>query len=306
MSELGIEVIYSTSSDNLVSCDEIEERAEKYKIPLDLLPRPIGEESLFKRATSSMATNVCTNESPIICRELPKNKSPKNTVVRVFEKRLVDKDILIEMATMFFNKTTGNIKYSIITEEGRDIIEKVLKKCSNEGYSTEKEVRASIQRASNVFMGVKLRRNGGVFFIPKQFVPYWDNYAKIYKGHNCIEFADITVNDDFRGKNTIYNAIEKEIKESICDEIGKFGVEVSPSGRLNDIVKAFKDTVISGEIKIDAFSNMVKRFYLYVKKVKVYKDLIGSDLDGIYYQVVSAKEFLEEEFNEREELCLFG
>lgn len=306
MSELGIEVIYSTSSDNLVSRDEMEKRADKYGIPFELLPRIINEDSLFKRTTSSMATNICTNEEPIICRELSKQNSPKNTIVRVFEKRIANTNTLVEMATMFFNKKTGYIKYSILTEEGRNIVKRVLEKCNTEGYSSEKEVRASIQRAASAFMGVRLRKNGGVFFIPKQFVPHWDNYAKIYKGQNCVEFVDITVTDDFRGKITIYNAIERDIKESICDEIAKFGVSVSPDERLNDIVKKFKDTVASGEIKIDAFNNMVKRFALYVQKVKIYKELIGSDLDGIYYQVLSAKKFIEEEFETREEFQLFG
>lgn len=306
MSELGIEVIYSTSSDNLVSRDEMEKRADKYGIPFELLPRIINEDSLFKRATSSMATNICTNEEPIICRELSKQNSPKNTIVRVFEKRIANTNILVEMATMFFNKKNGSIKYSILTEEGRDIVKRVLEQCNTDGYSSEKEVRASIQKASFVFMGVKLRKNGGVFFIPRQFVSYWDNYAKIYKGQNCVEFVDITVNDDFRGKITIYNAIERDIKESICDEIAKFGVSVNPDERLNDIVKKFKDVVSSGEIKIDAFNNMVNRFSLYEKKVKIYKELIGSDLDGIYYQVVSAKKFIEEEFETREEFQLFG
>ena len=81
---------------------------------------------------------------------------------------------------------------------------------------------------------------------------------------------------------------------------------MSADERLNDIVKKFKDVVSSGEIKIDAFNNMVKRLTLYVKKVKIYKELIGSDLDGIYYQVVSAKKFIEEEFETREEFQLFG
>lgn len=306
MSEIGIEVIYSTASDNLVSRCEMEQRADKYGIPYDLLPRVIGEGSLFKRATTSMATKSNTSEEPIICRELSKQKSPKNTIVRVFEKRIANTTALKEVATMFFDKNTGLIKYSILTEEGRGIVNSVLDSCNRDGYSSEKEVRASIQRASDVFMGVKLRKNGGVFFIPQQFVSCWDNYAKIFEGHKCVEFEYITVSCDDRSKKTIFNAIERDIKDSICDEISKFGVSVSSNNDIVSIVRAFKDTVISGNIKIDAFNNMVNRFKLYVKKVNTYEQLIGFDLDDLYKQVIFARDFISEEFEERQDLDLFG
>ena len=312
MKELGIAVIYSTASNVLVYREQMEERAEKYGIPFELLPKEVGEESLFKRVTSSMTTNICKNEEPLLCRELPKSKSPNNTVVRVFEKRDADNDarkvingesspVFRQLATMFFNKDTYEIKYNIFSEEGRDIVNRVMADCSvEEGFSTEKEIRTSIQKAFDLFMGVKLRKNGGVEFIPAQNIPLWEKYSKIFKGYGCVEFVEVSVCDDARGKVSVYNGIEDDIKGFFSGEIYKFGEECDTKKPLRDIVLQFKGCVDNNEIKIDALNNMYNRFVAYVKKVKMYKELIGSDLDDIYFKVRACKDYLQEILEERE------
>ena len=310
MNELGVEVVYSTNSEQLVALNLLEERAIKNGVPLELLPRPIGEESLFKRATSSMATNVCTNETPILCRELPSSRSPKNTVVRVFEKIQATKgersSDISQLATMFFDKKTGRIWYSILSEDGRSVVNEVLKRCNtNDEFSTEKEIRASILRAASSFLGVRLRKNGGVFFIPKSSSPHWDKYSRVFYGLGCVEFVQTTVCDDDRSKRTIYNAVENDVKEFFCDEILRFGTKIDVNEKLGYIISQFKNCVVNGNIKIDAWNNMVTRFTKYQMKINVYNTLIP-ELENIYKEVVLSKDILADELETREEFELFG
>ena len=65
MKELGLVVNYSTTSNVLAYRKHMGEQAFRNGVPFELLPKPIGEEPLFRRVTSSMVTGF--EDEPMFC-----------------------------------------------------------------------------------------------------------------------------------------------------------------------------------------------------------------------------------------------
>ena len=286
---IGRVVIYSLS-EMCVKRGELEEKLEKYGVPLDLLPKVARSLSIFRRVTSAIPSRF----SGVTCRELSKDDSPKDTVIRVFEKRENDlkvgiKDIcrgeenipiVKHIATILFDKETNELRHSILSEEGRAIVEQVYG--GYEGYDyclSIKEVRSYIQKGMEVCFGVSMRENGGVFFIPKHRLDLWDRIKNTLDGVDGIHFTEIDTIDTIENRKTIYMHFADSFKTFYRETIKK--------------AKEYQ--------KIDYINALLCSVNKESDRTKVYSNLLRMDLSGLLNLLEDLREKVKVLFERKKE-----
>ena len=266
---IGKIIIYSLN-EMTVKRGILEEALYKNDVPFYLLPNIPRSLSVFRRITSA----IPTHDNGITCRELSKDDSPKDTIIRVFEKREDDlknriKDIcngeenipiLKHIATISFDKNEKELRHSIITKEGEDIINRIYREYEDYDYCLSiKEVRSYIQRGAEECYGVSMRENGGVFFIPKQCLELWGRIKKTLEGIRGVHFTEVDVVNNNENRRTIYLCFAENFKAFYRDTVRK----------------------AKGYQKLDYINLLLSETKKEKQRTKWYGELLTMDLSGL-------------------------
>ena len=305
---LGSIVMYGLSVDLHIPYADFFKEAERCNVPLSILPMPLSPVGAFKRATTGMKETFQKQEEPIFIKEVP--STIPYTIMRTFEKRIKSsKEDTIRMEkgkqyvpaykpiiTIMFDVNTEALTYQLYEKEGKDIFKKVEARYNElVGMANIQQVRATIQNAFKRYGSIKLRGNGGVDFIPAQNLNEWRNVTAFLDKFNGIDIKEFDLSSSSHNKKEIKDSLMDDIGDSICDEIKKLNGKTNGSKSLQELITDFsevlKDNQLSADNKIgsSALESMLNRYNDTMEKVKLYKELLNTDLSVIDSQIEVAK-----------------
>lgn len=143
-----------------------------------------------------------------------------------------------------------------------------------------KEVRRSIVRVAEKNLGVSLRSNGGVIFIPQDNVEEWDVYERTLtnKQFDGVEITSVDIADTDENKKKVILSLLNEVKDGFETEIYKLTGNKKSGGNLKELVRDFVVCAENNPIKIDATNNMYNRLLVVKDKVESYEVFLNADL----------------------------
>ena len=307
VSELGSIVMYGLSVDLHIPYADFFKEAEKNGVPLHLLPMPLSPTGAFKRSTTGLKETFQKMEEPIFIKEVPSTK--ENIIMRTFEKRIKSSKEDTErmekgkqyiptykpIVTIMFDTFTSDMTYQLFEKEGKEIFRKVQDRYNELcGMANIQQVRATIQNAFRYYGSIKLRGNGGVDFIPAQHLQEWRNVTNFLDKFNGIDIKEFDLSVSPRNKKEIEDSLYDDIGDSICDEIKKLNGKTTGSNSLNELITEFSKVLKENQSSKDALKNgaletMLNRYNETMEKVKLYKELLNTDLSVIDSQIEIAK-----------------
>lgn len=296
MSEiLGDIVVYSLSNDISINRTELESRVKDTPMLKDLIPKCMGIATAFRKATDEAIRGF----SNVELREVPLRLCPDNSVVRTIE--LVEysehqhEPTIKQVASLCLDKETGEIHYNLHKKTlGATIVDKAIKEF-HRLYSkilTIKEIREYIQRTFYVCYSIKLRRNGGIDFIPEQAFDYLDGLIKSLNGFDGIDFTRITVANVEKNRIALCKFFLNQMDDYLKDELQRLTRRETKGLFLpvNEFVKA----LFSTHAGIAVINRMVQRFEIAVIKVDIYTILLEGEMDSsLLEKMKDAKEELD-------------
>ena len=306
MSEiLGDIVVYSLSNDISINRQELEDRVKSDEVLKVLVPKCMGIATAFRKATDEAIRGY----DGIELREVPARFCPDNSLVRNIE--LVEytegqsEPSIKQVATMCLDKETGEIHYNLYKKSlGATIVDKSIKEF-HRLYSkilTIKEIREYIQRTLYCCYSVKLRRNGGIDFVPEKTFDCLENLIKSLDGFVGIDFTRISVSNIEKNRISICKFFLKQMDDYLKDEIFRLTHKVSTVENIFLPVREFTRALFSTNAGIAVINRMLQRFNIAVIKVDIYTDLLSKEMDANFLsKMKEAKEELEIALDERKE-----
>ena len=143
-----------------------------------------------------------------------------------------------------------------------------------------KELRRSIVKVAEKNLGVSLRSNGGVMFIPQDMVNEWNVYERTLnsKRFSGVEITSVDIADTEENKKTVIYYLLAEVRDGFAAEIGKLTGQKRDGGNLKELVRDFVACAENNPMKIDATNNMYNRLRVVKDKVVSYEAFLNADL----------------------------
>ena len=289
-----------------VPADDFKLLAEKYGIDSSLIPRPLSKSGAFQRATTRSVDSSAFKDEPIICKEI---KNDRQSIIRVFEKRLRDFDhgktilegkencpLMLHVATLEYDKIKDQVSYTLFHQEGQGIIENVIEEYNKtaECYNIE-QIRTFQQNGLKKFGCVKTRTNGGSDFVPPYYEQECRDFCRFLEDVCNANVTLFTIMNDENGKKSIKKALENDITQKVGEEYKKLTGKKAGVQELSDLICEFSIALQNKtKLKRDGIGSMITRFDEVMKFVEEYKSLLEDDLSVIEGQVLLTKQQLEQ------------
>lgn len=307
MDDLGEIIVVSLSTSISLPLKELKDRTKNNSVLSSFVPKCMGIGAAFRKATDSACKGL---PSTIHVDEVPYEKSPDNCIVRHFSSMVYSGDggKIKKVVTLVLDKESGTI-YDEVYENGHIEMGKHISQQVHNNFGflysntlTIKEVREYITRTLLFCNCVKLRQNGGVYFVPKPLCSEVTNLITSLKNIDGVDFTRITVSNTENNRKAIAKLVLNSVDETLKEEIARlerkrYGVEIISFLPFDE----FKRALFRTNIGTVVMSKMLRRIEHLVLKVRIYSTLLKDVLgDKILSNVESIKEELEETIEERE------
>ena len=302
---LGQLVMYSMDSHAKVGMNELKDLAYRRNLDISLIPNPLSDKGAFQRATTWAAGSVVLNENPIICKEIENNS---DYIVRTFERRVSDSDETVEkvttgeknipiyehVATMIYNRATGQVSHTILQPEGNEVVGKALARYKETAWCYNiQQLREMVQNFFRRYSSIPVRRNGGVNFIPNVYASDFKKFTKFCDELDVgIDITTFDIKNTADNRSNVADALNDHLAESLEDEIKKLHGKTTGNVKLTELIADFSTALRGGKLGKDGLATMAQRFQDTMKIVNEYRDLLQIDLDQTAAQIEVAKKQL--------------
>lgn len=152
-----------------------------------------------------------------------------------------------------------------------------------------KRIRLMLKKTFHSCFGIDIRENGGVVFIPSQYLSEWNKVKELLLSVGAVEIDEVDVG--VSNANLIFKKLDKKLKDFFCkegpsflDERGKFKL---PRTRI--------DLMYCTQLRIVYYLELHKVYSEILGNKSVYNDKINSLYDAIKKAIEIRTEEIEEE-----------
>ena len=304
---MGIVAMYNVPTDIHVPMAKFMKVAQKNGVPMHLLPLELSPKGAFQRACTKLRDAYKGDPEPINVKEVESVQN-SGVIIRTFERRLTSSDKDVEamengeqyvpiykpVVTIMFDTNTTDMTYKLYDKvEGKRIYKEVeahyQKTC---GMANVQQVRGTIQNALRYYGSIKMPVRGGNF-VPECYAEDWENFTKFAETFEGVRIINFEINGTSLNKRNVQDSLLDDVASSIESEIKKLD-KTTGSSDLSKLVTEFSKILKENQsskkkLGSAALERMLARYNETMEKVKLYQELLQTDLSVIDGQVEIAK-----------------
>lgn len=268
---LGFVFWYSVTSEAEVTRVELENQFKELDIDEAWLPNPIRPSDAFRRATKEIQRRKVQTSDPgkfqnFLVREVFSDNTAiqRNIVIETVDQSGKRLNYDAKAAVMTLTKDNNDFSISSEHNTARELANEAKQRFKKYiDYYSAQQIRIMINKYLSSLAPTPVRRNGGIYFIPKSFSKELNKLLLLCDFLQS-EGVSIPLQDTSDNKNMVLSKLEYEIKDVLerCQELStqdnlkkqlyKDGIE--EARRIANIYKEYKENL---SIDVEKLENML-------------------------------------------------
>lgn len=268
---LGFVFWYSVTSEAEVTRVELENQFKELDIDEAWLPNPIRPSDAFRRATKEIQRRKVQTSDPgkfqnFLVREVFSDNTAiqRNIVIETVDQSGKRLNYDAKAAVMTLTKDNNDFSISSEHNTARELANEAKQRFNKYiDYYSAQQIRIMINKYLSSLAPTPVRRNGGIYFIPKSFSKELNKLLLLCDFLQS-EGVSIPLQDTSDNKNMVLSKLEYEIKDVLerCQELStqdnlkkqlyKDGIE--EARRIANIYKEYKENL---SIDVEKLENML-------------------------------------------------